>query len=131
MLSKENVNSLFDLLNHVREGVLILEDNFNITYLNQAAQVLLGLQPHEKFIHQNLEAILPKDHRFLMYLRRMKNEKIAYLSEKISCSLSPMKLTECKLTLIQLHNGEGESRGYQVVIEDLSEEKELNHRKSD
>ena len=47
------------ILSSIREGVVAINNDGNITMINQAAKKTLGLSPDQDYIHQRIESVLP------------------------------------------------------------------------
>jgi len=48
------------ILSSIREGVVAINKDGNITMINQAAKKTLGLSPDQDYIHQRIESVLPE-----------------------------------------------------------------------
>lgn len=115
------------ILQSLSAGVISLDENGNVTTLNEAARELLriGEQPVTGVA---LEALLPEEQREELWRMIRRAARLRSITREVHFTLANNAQLDAAVTVTALQDPRGQSRGAVIVIEDLTELIEAQRR---
>lgn len=115
------------ILQSLSAGVISLDENGNVTTLNDATRELLriGEQPVAGIA---LEALLPEEQREELWRMIRRAARLRSITREVHFTLANQAKLDAAVTVTALQDPRGESRGAVIVIEDMTELIEAQRR---
>ncbi len=115
------------ILQSLSAGVISLDENGNVTTLNDAARELLRIS--EQFVTGvAMEALLPEEQREELWRMIRRAARLRSLTREVHFTLANNAKLDAAVTVTALQDPRGQSRGAVIVIEDLTELIEAQRR---
>jgi PAS domain S-box-containing protein len=108
-------------------GVVSLDENRNVTMINEAARRLLRVEP-DRAAGVALESILPEAHREDLRRMIMRAAPLRPVTQEVHFTFADQTKLDAGVTVTALDDPRGQSRGAVIVIEDLTELIEAQRR---
>ncbi|MGH9935531.1 MAG: sensor histidine kinase, partial [Blastocatellia bacterium] len=108
-------------------GVVSLDENRNVTMINEAARLLLRIE-QEQTTGVMLESLLPEEHREELRRMIMRATPLRLVTHEVHFTLANQAKLDASVTVTALDDPRGRSRGAVIVIEDLTELIEAQRR---
>ncbi|HEY6401595.1 MAG TPA: HAMP domain-containing protein, partial [Blastocatellia bacterium] len=108
-------------------GVVSLDENRDVTMINEAARRLLRVEP-DKTAGIALESLLPETHREELRRMILRATPRRPVTQEIHFTFADQTKLDAGVTVTALDNPRGRSRGAVIVIEDLTELIEAQRR---
>jgi two-component system, NtrC family, nitrogen regulation sensor histidine kinase NtrY len=108
-------------------GVVSLDENRDVTMINEAARRLLRVEP-DKTAGIALESLLPETHREELRRMILRATPRRPVTQEIHFTFADQTKVDAGVTVTALDNPRGRSRGAVIVIEDLTELIEAQRR---
>lgn len=108
-------------------GVVSLNENRNVTMINQAARQLLKIE-RDLPANVTLEALLPEEYREELRKMILRATRLRSVTREVHFTLANQAKLDAGVTITALDNPRGQSRGVVIVIEDLTELIEAQRR---
>jgi PAS domain S-box-containing protein len=108
-------------------GVVSLDEDRNVTMINEAARRLLRVEP-DKAAGVALESLLPEAHREELRRMIMRAAPLRPVTQEVHFTFDDQTKVDAGVTVTALDDPRGRSRGAVIVIEDLTELIEAQRR---
>jgi PAS domain S-box-containing protein len=108
-------------------GVISLDENSNVTMINEAARQLLRIEP-DQAAGVTLGALLPEEQREELRKMILRAARTPSVTREVHFTLANQAKLDAGVTITALHDPRGQSRGAVIVIEDLTELIEAQRR---
>ncbi len=108
-------------------GVVSLDENRNVTMINEAARQLLKIE-QDLPTNVTLEALLPEEYREELRKMILRAARLRSVTREVHFTLANQAKLDAAITITALDNPRGQSRGVVIVIEDLTELIEAQRR---
>jgi len=108
-------------------GVVSLDENRNVTMINEAARQLLRIE-QEQTTGATLESLLPEEHREELRRMILRAAPLRPVTHEVHFTLANQAKLDAAITVTALDNPRGRPRGAVIVIEDLTELIEAQRR---
>ena len=115
------------ILQSLSAGVISLDENGNVTTLNDAARELLRIS-EQLVTGVALEALLPEEQREELWRMIRRAARLRSLTREVHFTLANNAKLDAAVTVTALQDPRGQSRGAVIVIEDLTELIEAQRR---
>ncbi|MFN0110218.1 MAG: ATP-binding protein [Blastocatellia bacterium] len=115
------------VLQSLSAGVISLDENGNVTTLNEAARELLRIS-EPSVTGVSLEALLPEEQREELWRMIRRAARLRSLTREVHFTLANNAKLDAAVTVTALQDPRGQSRGAVIVIEDLTELIEAQRR---
>ncbi|MEK7834259.1 MAG: ATP-binding protein, partial [Acidobacteriota bacterium] len=115
------------ILQSLSAGVISLDENGNVTTLNDAARELLRIGD-QSVTGVALEALLPEEQREELWRMIRRAARLRSLTREVHFTLANNAKLDAAVTVTALQDPRGQSRGAVIVIEDLTELIEAQRR---
>jgi len=108
-------------------GVVSLDENRNVTMINEAARLLLRIE-QDQATGVTLESLLPEEQREELRRMILRAAPLRSVTHEVHFTLANQAKLDAAITVTALDDPRGRSRGAVIVIEDLSELIEAQRR---
>ncbi len=108
-------------------GVISLDENSNVTMINEAALALLRIE-QTPAAAVSLESLLPEEQRDELRKMILRAVRLSSVTREVHFTLANQTKLDATVTVTALHDPRGQSRGAVIVIEDLTELIEAQRR---
>ncbi len=115
------------ILQSLSAGVISLDENGNVTTLNEAARELLRIG-EQSVTGVALEALLPEEQREELWRMIRRAARLRSITREVHFTLANNAKLDAAVTVTALQDPRGQSRGAVIVIEDLTELIEAQRR---
>ncbi len=115
------------ILQSLSAGVISLDENGNVTTLNEAARELLRIG-EQSVTGVALEALLPEEQREELWRMIRRATRLRSITREVHFTLANNAQLDAAVTVTALQDPRGQSRGAVIVIEDLTELIEAQRR---
>ncbi|MGH9799188.1 MAG: sensor histidine kinase, partial [Blastocatellia bacterium] len=115
------------VLQSLSAGVISLDENGNVTTLNDAAKELLRIG-EQSVTGVSLEALLPEEEREELWRMIRRAARLRSITREVHFTLANNAKLDAAVTVTALQDPRGQSRGAVIVIEDLTELIEAQRR---
>ncbi len=115
------------ILQSLSAGVISLDENGNVTTINDAARELLRIE-QQPVTGVALEALLPEEQREELWRMIRRAARLRSITREVHFTLANQAQLDAAVTVTALQDPRGESRGAVIVIEDLTELIEAQRR---
>lgn len=115
------------ILQSLSAGVISLDENGNVTTLNDAARELLRIS-EESVTGVALQALLPEEQREELWRMIRRAGRLRSITREVHFTLANNTKLDVAVTVTALQDPRGQSRGAVIVIEDLTELIEAQRR---
>jgi len=115
------------ILQSLSAGVISLDENGNVTTINDAAQELLKIESAPP-TGVALESLLPEDQREELWRMIRRAARLRSVTREVHFTLANQAQLDAAVTVTALQDPRGQSRGAVIVIEDLTELIEAQRR---
>ncbi len=109
------------ILEEMREAVIVINNEFAITLFNKSAEELFKIK-REKIINQNIKYLLDGKFSFIINEDNIRNNYISDIQKTIEIN---NQLRFLSLSITKNFNEQNEAENYTIVINDLTERKNL------
>ncbi|MCI0524760.1 MAG: ATP-binding protein, partial [Acidobacteria bacterium] len=108
-------------------GVVSLDENRNVTMINEAARRLLRIE-HDQATGVTLESLLPEEQREELRRIILRAAPLRSVTHEVHLTLENQAKLDAAVTVTTLDDPRGQSRGAVIVLEDLTELIEAQRR---
>ena len=115
------------VLQSLSAGVISLDENAQVTMINEAAQELLRIE-QTPVIDVSLESLLPEDQREVLSKMIIRAARLRSDTREVHFTLADQTRLDAAVTVTALQDPRGQSHGVVIVIEDLTELIEAQRR---
>jgi two-component system nitrogen regulation sensor histidine kinase NtrY len=115
------------ILQSLSAGVISLDENGNVTTLNDATRELLRIDG-QSVTGVALEALLPEEQREELWRMVRRAARLRSITREVHFTLANQAKLDAAVTVTALQDRRGESRGAVIVIEDMTELIEAQRR---
>lgn len=115
------------ILQSLSAGVISLDENGNVTTINEAARELLRIEP-APLTGVSLEGLLPEEQREELWRMIRRAARLRSITREVHFTLANQAQLDAAVTVTALQDPRGQSRGAVIVIEDLTELIEAQRR---
>ena len=115
------------ILQSLSAGVISLDENGNVTTLNEAARELLHIS-EQSVTGVAMEALLPEEQREELWRMIRRAARLRSITREVHFTLANNAKLDAAVTVTALQDPRGQSRGAVIVIEDLTELIEAQRR---
>ncbi len=115
------------ILQSLSAGVISLDENGNVTTLNEAARELLRIS-EQSVTGVAMEALLPEEQREELWRMIRRATRLRSITREVHFTLANNAQLDAAVTVTALQDPRGQSRGAVIVIEDLTELIEAQRR---
>ncbi len=116
-----------NILNSITVGIITIDLDSKITYLNNTGKNILQLDK-TNLIGQNIKSIFPMDHFIPVVLRELINADYIYQGHEIPFKKASGSDSLLSLSTVRLFDQHSDIVGYAVTFEDITEIRQLQRR---